>query len=52
MSLAVRRRGCPNPQVTHHGLDVMLRRVLSEMELLAADGDAEAVYNGSRYTTM
>ncbi len=39
-------------QVTHHGLDVMLRRILSEMALLVADADDDAAYNGTRYTTM
>ncbi|GLI62746.1 hypothetical protein VaNZ11_005485, partial [Volvox africanus] len=42
----------PYYAVTHHGLDVMLRRVLSEMTLLAKDDDVDAVYNGTRYTTM
>ncbi|GLI62827.1 hypothetical protein VaNZ11_005578, partial [Volvox africanus] len=42
----------PYYEVTHHGLDVMLRRIISEMELLAADDDADATYNGTRYTTM
>ncbi|GLC57759.1 hypothetical protein PLESTB_001261700 [Pleodorina starrii] len=42
----------PYYEVTHHGLDVMLRRIISEMTLLASDDDVDAVYNGSRYTTM
>ncbi|GIL48962.1 hypothetical protein Vafri_5459 [Volvox africanus] len=42
----------PYYEVTHHGLDAMLRRIISEMELLAADDDTDATYNGTRYTTM
>ncbi|GIL69029.1 hypothetical protein Vretifemale_13, partial [Volvox reticuliferus] len=42
----------PYYEVTHHGLDVMLRRIISEMQLLAADDDNDATYNGTRYTTM
>ncbi|EFJ45816.1 hypothetical protein VOLCADRAFT_93924 [Volvox carteri f. nagariensis] len=39
----------PYYQLTHHGLDSMMRRVVSELELLVADDDADAVYNGTRY---
>ncbi|GFR51586.1 hypothetical protein Agub_g14007 [Astrephomene gubernaculifera] len=42
----------PYYEVTHHGLDVMMRRIISEMGLLVQDADADAVYNGTRYTTM
>ncbi len=30
----------------------MLRRIVSEMQLLVADADEDATYNGTRYTTM
>ncbi|GIM04910.1 hypothetical protein Vretimale_9369 [Volvox reticuliferus] len=39
-------------EVTHNGLDVMVRRMLSEMNLLALDTDSDAVYNSSRYAFM
>ncbi|GIL50772.1 hypothetical protein Vafri_6912 [Volvox africanus] len=39
-------------EVTHNGLDVMVRRMLSEMNLLALDTDSDAVYNSSRYKFM
>ncbi|GIL60940.1 hypothetical protein Vafri_15743 [Volvox africanus] len=42
----------PYYEMTHHGLDSMMRRVISELELLAADDDADANYTGSRYMTM
>ncbi|KXZ45581.1 hypothetical protein GPECTOR_53g167 [Gonium pectorale] len=42
----------PYYEVTHHGLDAMMRRIMAEMALLVADDDADAVYNGTRYTTM
>ncbi|KXZ46278.1 hypothetical protein GPECTOR_45g148 [Gonium pectorale] len=42
----------PYYEVTHHGLDVMMRRILAEMSLLAEDADADVAYNGTRYTTM
>ncbi len=47
-----RHLGTCTLQVTHHGLDVMLRRILSEMALLVADADQDATYNGTRYTAM
>lgn len=39
----------PPPQVTHNGLDVMVRRMLSEMRLLTVDEDQDVVYNNSRW---
>ncbi|GFR45040.1 hypothetical protein Agub_g6410 [Astrephomene gubernaculifera] len=39
-------------EVTHNGLDVMVRRMISEMELLVTDPDQDAVYNGSRWDYM
>lgn len=39
-------------QVTHNGLDVMVRRTINEMNLLVQDSDEDAVYNGTRYTFM
>ncbi|EFJ45814.1 hypothetical protein VOLCADRAFT_93917 [Volvox carteri f. nagariensis] len=42
----------PYYEVTHHGLDVMLRRIISEMTLLASDDDLDTVYNSTRYNTM
>ncbi|GLI66740.1 hypothetical protein VaNZ11_010687 [Volvox africanus] len=42
----------PYYEMTHHGLDAMMRRVISELELLVADDDAGANYTGSRYMTM
>ncbi|EFJ47903.1 hypothetical protein VOLCADRAFT_104960 [Volvox carteri f. nagariensis] len=39
-------------EVTHNGLDVMVRRMLSEMKLLAEDADQDVAYNSSRYTFM
>ncbi|GFR51631.1 hypothetical protein Agub_g13986 [Astrephomene gubernaculifera] len=44
--------GSPYYEVTHHGLDVMMRRTISEMSLLVQDADADATYNGTRYTTI
>lgn len=35
-------------QVTHNGLDVMCRRMISEMHLLTQDSDQDVAYNGSR----
>ncbi|GIL75466.1 hypothetical protein Vretifemale_5250, partial [Volvox reticuliferus] len=42
-------------EVTHNGLDVMVRRMLAEMNLLVADADEDIVtrgYNGTRYMYM
>lgn len=39
-------------EVTHHGLDVMMRRVLAEMTLLTKDAPADCTYNNTRYMTM
>ncbi|GLI61938.1 hypothetical protein VaNZ11_004468 [Volvox africanus] len=52
--------GCLRPddeyyEVTHNGLDVMVRRMLAEMNLLVADADEDIVthgYNGTRYIYM
>ncbi|KAG2445381.1 hypothetical protein HXX76_000003 [Chlamydomonas incerta] len=38
--------------VTHNGLDTLVRRMMSEMRLLTQDTDADAVYNGTRYSFM
>ena len=35
-------------QVTHNGLDVMVRRMISEMRLLTEDADEDVAYNGTR----
>ncbi len=35
-------------QVTHNGLDTMVRRMVAEMELLLQDDDADVRYNASR----
>ncbi|KAG2424794.1 hypothetical protein HXX76_014218 [Chlamydomonas incerta] len=42
----------PYYELTHHGLDPMMRRVLAEVHLLIADDDADVSYAGSRYTTL
>ncbi|KAG2443480.1 hypothetical protein HXX76_001833 [Chlamydomonas incerta] len=39
-------------EVTHNGLDVMVRRMLAEMNLLAEDDDKDVAYNGTRYMYM
>ncbi|KAG2450421.1 hypothetical protein HYH02_004923 [Chlamydomonas schloesseri] len=39
-------------EVTHNGLDVMCRRMISEMQLLTQDADQDVAYNGSRYLFM
>ncbi|GLC73343.1 hypothetical protein PLESTF_001365300 [Pleodorina starrii] len=39
-------------EVTHNGLDVMVRRMLAEMNLLAADADEDVAYYGTRYSYM
>eukprot|EP00198_Chlamydomonas_reinhardtii_P011685 XP_001701022.1 predicted protein [Chlamydomonas reinhardtii] len=39
-------------EVTHNGLDVMCRRMISEMHLLTQDSDQDVAYNGSRYLYM
>ncbi|KAG2443479.1 hypothetical protein HXX76_001832 [Chlamydomonas incerta] len=49
--------GCAQPgdeyyEVTHNGLDVMVRRMMSEMNLLADDDDRDVAYNGTRYSWM
>ncbi|KAG2429714.1 hypothetical protein HYH02_013971 [Chlamydomonas schloesseri] len=44
--------GSPYYEITHHGLDPMMRRIISEMQLLAADDDDAVAYNGTRYTIM
>ncbi|KAG2443203.1 hypothetical protein HYH02_009280 [Chlamydomonas schloesseri] len=51
------QEGCAEPgdeyyEVTHNGLDVMVRRMISEMNLLAEDDDLDVAYNGTRYTWM
>lgn len=38
-------------QVTHNGLDAMVRRMVSEMNLLAMDADEDVAYNSTRYDT-
>ncbi|KAG2431591.1 hypothetical protein HYH02_013284 [Chlamydomonas schloesseri] len=38
--------------VTHNGLDTLVRRMMSEMRLLTQDADVDVVYNGTRYTFM
>ena len=45
----------PSPsraQVTRHGLDVMLRRIIAEMKLLTQDSNADIDYTSSRYVVM
>ena len=42
----------PYYEITHHGLDPMMRRIISEMQLLTADDDDVIAYNGTRYTIM
>ncbi|KAG2432252.1 hypothetical protein HXX76_009170 [Chlamydomonas incerta] len=39
-------------EVTHHGLDAMVRRMITEMELLLSDADEDVRYNGTRWTYM
>ncbi|KAG2443202.1 hypothetical protein HYH02_009279 [Chlamydomonas schloesseri] len=39
-------------EVTHNGLDVMVRRMLAEMTLLSEDADQDVAYNGTRYMFM
>ncbi|KAG2446966.1 hypothetical protein HYH02_008120 [Chlamydomonas schloesseri] len=39
-------------EVTHHGLDTMVRRMITEMELLLSDSDEDVRYNGTRWTYM
>ncbi|PNW74156.1 hypothetical protein CHLRE_13g587550v5 [Chlamydomonas reinhardtii] len=39
-------------EVTHNGLDVMVRRMISEMTLLSQDADEDVRYNGTRYMFM
>ncbi|PNW79942.1 hypothetical protein CHLRE_08g373200v5 [Chlamydomonas reinhardtii] len=38
--------------VTHNGLDTLVRRMISEMRLLTQDDDVDVAYNGTRYTFM
>eukprot|EP00198_Chlamydomonas_reinhardtii_P012864 XP_001702201.1 sensory protein [Chlamydomonas reinhardtii] len=42
----------PYYELTHHGLDPMMRRVIAEVQLLIADDDEDVSYAGSRYTTL
>ncbi|PNW76743.1 hypothetical protein CHLRE_11g469500v5 [Chlamydomonas reinhardtii] len=44
--------GSPWYEVTHHGLDAMVRRMITEMELLLSDSDEDVRYNGTRWTYM
>ncbi|KAG2443224.1 hypothetical protein HYH02_009297 [Chlamydomonas schloesseri] len=39
-------------EVTHNGLDVMVRRMMAEMTLLSEDADQDVRYNGTRYMFM
>ncbi|PNW79070.1 hypothetical protein CHLRE_09g399663v5 [Chlamydomonas reinhardtii] len=39
-------------EVTHNGLDVMVRRMLAEMRLLSEDADADVAYTSTRYLYM
>lgn len=39
-------------QVTHHGLDVMMRRMFAEMTLVTKDNNTQITYNSSRYNYM
>lgn len=39
-------------QVTHNGLDAMVRRLINEMTLLAQDSDDAATYLSPRYDYM
>lgn len=40
-------------QMTHHGLDVMVRRIISDMRILIIDAAGSgAVYNGTRWAAM
>ncbi|GLC38781.1 hypothetical protein PLESTM_000775200 [Pleodorina starrii] len=36
-------------EITHNGLDAMVRRMVYEMRLLSLDDDKDVVYNSSRY---
>ncbi|KAG2487340.1 hypothetical protein HYH03_014056 [Edaphochlamys debaryana] len=42
----------PFYEVTHNGLDPMVRRVITEMRLLTLDADVDVAYNNSRYMFM
>ncbi|GIL74348.1 hypothetical protein Vretifemale_4277, partial [Volvox reticuliferus] len=44
--------GSPYYEVTHNGLDAMVRRMITEMELLISDEDQDVKYNGTRWTYM
>ncbi|KAG2423934.1 hypothetical protein HXX76_014875 [Chlamydomonas incerta] len=44
--------GDPYYEVTHNGLDVMVRRMLAEMRLLSQDDDADVAYSSTRYMYM
>ncbi|GFR49215.1 hypothetical protein Agub_g11131, partial [Astrephomene gubernaculifera] len=49
--------GCLQPgdtyyEVTHNGLDAMVRRMLLEMTLLSQDEDEDVTYNSTRYMYM
>mmetsp|Transcript_19977 Transcript_19977/g.43523 ORF Transcript_19977/g.43523 Transcript_19977/m.43523 type:complete len:1516 (-) Transcript_19977:1907-6454(-) len=39
-------------EVTHNGIDVMMRRIISEMSLLALDNVTDVVYTSPRYLVM
>ncbi|KAG2486668.1 hypothetical protein HYH03_014723 [Edaphochlamys debaryana] len=39
-------------EVTHNGLDAMVRRMISEMRLLSLDADEDVSYDSPRYTFM
>ncbi|GFR46145.1 hypothetical protein Agub_g7671, partial [Astrephomene gubernaculifera] len=50
-------RGCLQPgdpyyEVTHNGLDTMVRRMLTELRLLTEDDDADATYDSTRCAFM
>ncbi|KXZ48850.1 hypothetical protein GPECTOR_25g435 [Gonium pectorale] len=42
----------PYYEVTHNGLDVLVRRMITEMRLLTLDADEDVAYNNTRYTFM
>ncbi|GFR46157.1 hypothetical protein Agub_g7684 [Astrephomene gubernaculifera] len=49
--------GCFKPghryyEVTHNGIDTMVRRMITEMRLLTDDADADATYNSTRTAFM
>ena len=39
-------------QITHHGLDAMMQRLINEMTLMTQDNNTDVFYNSSRYNYM